>query len=77
MTDPEFNQLLDFLHDSYHGGGPTHYLLMEKQKHLSPLSRRYLDDFNIETILFDNVKGDFAELTEALRILSVECPRTI
>jgi hypothetical protein len=75
MNDPEFNQLLDFLHDSYHGGGPTHYLLMEEEKHLSTYSRRYLDDFNIQTITYNNEKGDYSELTEVLKILSEECPR--
>jgi len=77
MNDPEFNQLLDFLHDSYHGGGPTHYLLMDKQNHLSTIARRYLDDFNIQTITFDNSKGDYANLTEVLKILSEECPREV
>ncbi|MCF6171434.1 MAG: SIR2 family protein [Bacteroidales bacterium] len=42
LTDPEFNQLLDFLHDSYHGGGPTHYLLLDSSKNSTVLSRRYL-----------------------------------
>lgn len=77
MNDPEFNQLLDFLHDSYHGGGPTHYLLMDEQNHLSTIARRYLDDFNIQTITFDNSKGDYANLTEILKILSEECPREV
>lgn len=77
MNDPEFNQLLDFLHDSYHGGGPTHYLLMDKKDHLSTYSRRYLDDFNIQTITFENSKGDYANLTEVLKLLSEECPRDI
>jgi len=75
MNDPEFNQLLDYLHDSYHGGGPTHYLLVEKQKNMSIASRRYLDDFNIQTIEYDNSSGKFEELAEFLKILSVECPR--
>lgn len=75
MNDPEFNQLLDFLHDSYHGGGPTHFLLMEKSKHLSTYSRRYLEDFNIQTVTYDNSKGDYSELTEVLKLLSEACPR--
>ena len=75
LNDPEFNQLLDFLHDSYHGGGPTHYLLIEKQKSMETISRRYFDDFNIQTITFDNVKGDYLELTKALEILQKESPR--
>jgi hypothetical protein len=75
LSDPEFNQLLDFLHDSYHGGGPTHYLLVDKEQCMETVSRRYFDDFNIQTITFDNTKGDYAELTMALEILQSEAPR--
>ena len=75
LNDPEFNQLLDFLHDSYHGGGPTHYLLVEKQKSMETISRRYFDDFNIQTITYDNAKGDYAELTMTLEILQSASPR--
>ena len=74
MNDPEFNQLLDYLHDSYHGGGPTHYLLIDKEKHLNTLSRRYLDDFNIQIITYDNPKKDYAELNAVLKDLSEKCP---
>lgn len=75
LADPEFNQLLDYLHDSYHGGGPTHYLLIEKEKNQRIMERRYLDDFNIETIPFENPDGSFSEVTEFLRILNEESPR--
>lgn len=75
LNDPEFNQLLDFLHDSYHGGGPTHYLLVDKEKSMETMSRRYFDDFNIQTITFDNVNGDYAEVTKILEVLNTEAPR--
>lgn len=75
LNDPEFNQLLDFLHDSYHGGGPTHYLLVEDKRNMKTIERRYVDDFNIQTIAFDNSKGDFYEITSLLEILSSEIPR--
>lgn len=75
MNDPEFNQLLDYLHDSYHGGGPIHYLLMEKEKTLSVLSRRYLDDFNIQTVMYDNSAGDYKNMTEVLKVLSEMAPQ--
>lgn len=74
LNDPEFNQLLDFLHDSYHGGGPTHFLLVEKEKNMETLSRRYFDDFNIQTIPYENSKGDHAELTRILEFLQAEAP---
>lgn len=75
LADPEFNQLLDYLHDSYHGGGPTHYLLIDRSKNQRIMERRYLDDFNIETIPFDNPDGKFNEVTEFLKIMSIEAPR--
>lgn len=75
LNDPEFNQLLDFLHDSYHGGGPRHYLLVDKAKSNNTFSRRYADDFNITTITYDNPAGDHAELTSALQLLQTEAPR--
>lgn len=74
LADPEFNQLLDYLHDSYHGGGPTHYLLMDRSKSLMTTSRRYLDDFNIKTIPYDNSSGNHAEVTEFLRLVQLEAP---
>jgi len=75
LSDPEFNQMLDFLHDSYHGGGPIHYLLIEKEKSMESVSRRYLDDFNIQTITYDNASGDYKELTATLELLQSEAPR--
>lgn len=74
LTDPEFNQLMDYLHDSYHGGGPTHYILLERKKNLKVLERRYLEDFKIQSIPFNNDKGDYSEITEFLEILANEAP---
>ncbi len=69
MTDPEFKLLLEYLHDSYHTGGPTHYLLIEKDKACNTTMKRYLDDFNIQTITFDNADGSYKEITEFLKKL--------
>ena len=74
FTDPEFNQLLDYLHDSYHGGGPMHYLVIEEDKMKKSLSRRFLEDFNIHTLTFNNDKGDYAELNSFLKIIQSEVP---
>lgn len=75
MSDPEFNQLLDYLHDSYHGGGPTHYLLIEQDRTNGTLTRRFKDDFKIEVIMFENSKGDYAELSEFLKLLADIAPK--
>lgn len=77
MSDPEFNQLLDYLHDSYHGGGPTHYLLIEDDKTNGSLVRRFKDDFKIEVIKFDNSNGDFSELSRFLELLAKQAPRDV
>ncbi|MBD1395242.1 SIR2 family protein [Mucilaginibacter glaciei] len=74
MTDPEFNQLLDYLNDSYHGGGPRHYLLIESGKCVPTMSRRFYDDFNIETITYENADGKHGKITEFLKGLSEAAP---
>lgn len=74
LTDPEFNQLLDYLHDSYHGGGPTHYLLIEDKKNMQSLSRRYLDDFRVQTIEYKNPTGNHEEITQFLTIMARDVP---
>lgn len=74
LTDPEFNQLLDYLHDSYHGGGPKHYLLINKDKCMPTMSRRFFNDFNIETITYENTDGNHNAITEFLKELSEKAP---
>ena len=69
FSDPEFNQLLDYLHYSYHGGGPTHYLLIQEEKMNNTLARRFQEDFKIETIKYSNVKKDHKEVESFLKIL--------
>lgn len=69
MNDPEFLQLLDFLHDSYHGGGPEHYVLTEEEQWSNIISRRYLEDFKINTIKYKNTSGNYNEITECLTFL--------
>lgn len=66
LNDPEFNQLLDYLHDSYHGGGPTHYALMEESKTNDTLARRYLEEFKVQSIIYTNDKGSHEEITDFL-----------
>lgn len=70
MSDPELNLMLDFLHESYHTGGPIHYMLTDKKDTNRTMMQRYLDDFNIQTITFDNTDGTFSEITDFLEELS-------
>ncbi|SEL41399.1 SIR2 family protein [Parapedobacter koreensis] len=69
MTDPEFNLLLDYLHESYSGGGPTHYLLISDEKANPIIQRRFFEDFKIQTITYKNRSGNHSEINEYLNIL--------
>lgn len=66
LNDPEFNQLLDFLHDSYHGGGPTHYAILEEIKTNDTLAKRYLEEFKVQSIIYKNEAGDHSDITNLL-----------
>lgn len=72
LNDPEFNQLLDFLHDSYHGGGPIHYALLEEAKTNDTLAKRYLEEFKVQTIIYKNEKGDHSDITDFLKLVIQE-----
>lgn len=69
MNDPEFKQLLDYLHHSFHGGGPKHYLLTEEGNTNTSIIKRYEEDFNIETIPYSNQAGDHQEVNNFLKEL--------
>ncbi|MDF2449467.1 MAG: hypothetical protein K0R26_1971 [Bacteroidota bacterium] len=69
LNDPEFIQLMDFLHESYHGGGPEHYVLLEESNIPQTIIRRYLEDFKIHTITYKNDSGTHAEITECLEFI--------
>lgn len=75
MNDPEFNQLIDYLHDSYHGGGPTHFLLVNERKNYQTVSKRLSEDFKIQTVTYNNDNNDFVEITEFLEHIYNEAPR--
>ncbi len=72
LNDPEFNQLLDYLHDSYHGGGPTHYAFLEESNTPPTLARRFQEEFKIQTIYYKNAAKDHSEITELLNVLNAE-----
>lgn len=72
FNDPEFNQLLDYLHDSYHGGGPIHYLIIDEDSVNNTLAKRYKEDFNIFTLAFDNSKKDYSFNNSFLKFLNKE-----
>ncbi|OAD45436.1 SIR2 family protein [Polaribacter atrinae] len=72
MTDPEFNLLLDYLHESYSGGGPIHYLLISKDKANPIIQKRFFEDFKIQTIIYENHSGNHAEIKEYIDVLKVK-----
>lgn len=64
MTDPEFNLLLDYLHESYSGGGPVHYLLISEDKSNPIIQKRFFEDFKIKTIIYRNGSGTHSEIKD-------------
>jgi len=68
FKDPELKLLLSYLHHSFHGGGPTHYILLPNDEILDTLAKRYLRDFNLHTINFDK-KDNYQELFEFIQEL--------
>lgn len=70
LNDPEFNQLVDYLHDSYHGGGPTHFALLEESKIENTVSKRYAEDFKIRTVKYKNTDGSHQEVLEFIQCLA-------
>lgn len=74
MNDPEFNQLLDYLHDSYHGGGPIHFLLVDEDKNYKIVAKRFEEDFNIHTITYNNSRKDYGEVNEFLSYIQNQAP---
>lgn len=69
LSDPEFIQLLDYLYDSYHGGGPTHYVLMEEDHVPKTLKRGYMELFKIHTIPYSNTSKIHTEITDCLNFI--------
>lgn len=69
MSDPEFNLLLDYMHDSYSGGGPEHFLLTVSDNATPTKQKRFFEDFKIKTICYDNKSGSHSEVREYIEIL--------
>ena len=68
FTDPDFILMMRFLHTAYHGGGPTHYILINENEKLNVEARRNMMDFNLHTIYY-NPENNFAEITEFIELL--------
>jgi hypothetical protein len=69
LADPEFNQLLDYLHDAYHGGGPVHYALLEEKDVPQTIIKGYMEQFKVHIITYRNDSGVYSEITECLRAI--------
>jgi hypothetical protein len=70
FTDPDLILLLRYLHSSFHGGGPTHYILLAEDSVLNTQAERYMHDFNLHTIRYDKA-GDHKEINDfAIELLS-------
>ena len=68
FSDPDFILLMRYLHSAYHGGGPTHYILINEKDTLDVEAKRYLLDFNLHTIFY-NPEKNYVQITEFLDLL--------
>jgi hypothetical protein len=69
FTDPDFILMMRFLHTAYHGGGPTHYMLINEKEGLNVEARRHMQDFNLHTIRY-NPDNNFIQITQFLEFLN-------
>lgn len=69
FSDPDFILLMRYLHTAYHGGGPTHYILMNENDILDVEARRYMEDFNLHTIRY-NPENNYEQITQFLELLN-------
>lgn len=76
FTDPDFLLLMRYLHSAYHGGGPTHYILINENDVLNVEAKRYMEDFNLHSIKY-NPENDYEQITQFLEILSKEAPSSL
>lgn len=53
LVDTDLNLLLSFVHNSFHGGGPKHYALMDKEKINTVEAELWRKNFNIQIIPYD------------------------
>jgi SIR2-like domain len=68
FSDPDFILLMRYLHSAYHGGGPTHYILVNENEIFDVEARRNMEDFNLHTIKY-NPENDFEQITQFLEYL--------
>lgn len=69
FKDPDLILLLNFLYHSFHGGGPTHYILLPNKSVLDTESDRFMSDFNLHVIKYDP-KNNHGEILEFLKTLA-------
>lgn len=69
LSDPEVNLILDYLHDAYDAGGPTHYLLLDENSVSETEERRFEEDYKIKTICYANKSGDHSDILSFLKSL--------
>ena len=75
FTDPDFILLMRYLHSAYHGGGPTHYILINENAILDTEAKRNMEDFNLHSIKF-NPENDREQITQFLEYLKANTTMT-
>lgn len=53
LKDPELNLVLSYIHNIFHGGGPSHFALINSNEVTSVEKDRWRKDYNINIITYD------------------------
>lgn len=75
LDDPEVTLLLEYLHDSFHGGGQRHFALVPTASFSNVVAKRWLRDFRVDCIRYQATSGH-PEVHEFLRELGRQCSGT-
>ncbi|RZM19511.1 MAG: hypothetical protein EOO88_37845 [Pedobacter sp.] len=67
LNDPEMKLLLNYLYDSFHGGGPVHYAFVSQDEFTEVETRRWLQDYNVQCILYKPTNNTHPEVDEFLQ----------
>ncbi len=68
LSDPELKLLLSYIHSSFHGSGPTHFALIEKEKINSIEAESWLKNYQIQIIPYSG-EDSHKELQEFIDFL--------
>lgn len=69
LKDPEMRQLLGFLYDAFHGGGPMHYAFVPGTELTAVERKRWMKDYRVQCVPYDPSDASHPEVDEFLEDL--------